>query len=601
MSEVRLLVREAEGDWSGTIHGSLADSAIAALSVDPVTMAELKAGMARFTPSRSRGGVLSNLTPGSTDEPYDAGLVVIDLAARVVVVDSTYSLPSHEGVVDLHDGREGRGGREGSSERISYHVSDDWLFLYGPSEWKGVAENRRRERGNATECHPRKVFYGRPLLEFIAREVFTHYQRRDQLAQEARERILERLNQQSMEEMEAVRVKLKRLSDDDILLTPWPRLAMYDPPLLDVFRNIHANWLLTPRSDLNGLSPRDWGVRQCSHVGWDIEDRSQQWASQGECPPGLEECSHAYQHGDFGPHELVLYYELVRHLLSSCWEQLTVTTSASSTCDKGEMPLVEEFMATEIDRLSRVLEEWFDAPDPEYHMRTPRSIVRQERLRLPATLSPHETIIDPDCPCCQMMAEMPGPVFWDLDGTNMDEDFAFDLSFRTREEWEIHRRDWEEATRAMEAEWRERARMGLDNSGHTDSDEGSIWTASFSVGDTSDLPLGVRTFGVGCHLAEVICDLRRLGDQEVTTPRIQQAIDQLNRDFGNLRDVLQNASDSVAETLLQPILSQFTDTLAEVARDHPELAVKCEALANNLERFLEQPPEGESDFLDVPY
>jgi hypothetical protein len=42
MSEVRLVVREVAGDWSGTIHGSCADRAVAALSADPVTLEELE-------------------------------------------------------------------------------------------------------------------------------------------------------------------------------------------------------------------------------------------------------------------------------------------------------------------------------------------------------------------------------------------------------------------------------------------------------------------------------------------------------------------------------------------------------------------------------
>ena len=48
MSEVRLVVREVGRDWSGTIHASCADRAIAALSVDPVTMEELELATARF-------------------------------------------------------------------------------------------------------------------------------------------------------------------------------------------------------------------------------------------------------------------------------------------------------------------------------------------------------------------------------------------------------------------------------------------------------------------------------------------------------------------------------------------------------------------------
>src|SRR3954468_21469404 len=88
MSEVRLVVREAGHDWSGAVHGSSAHRAIAALSVDPVTLAELEAGCARFARPTPKRRLLANLSPGFCDEPYDAGIVVIDLVARLVVVDS---------------------------------------------------------------------------------------------------------------------------------------------------------------------------------------------------------------------------------------------------------------------------------------------------------------------------------------------------------------------------------------------------------------------------------------------------------------------------------------------------------------------------------
>ena len=35
MSEVRLVIREEDRDWSGTIHGSVADRAVASLSAGP--------------------------------------------------------------------------------------------------------------------------------------------------------------------------------------------------------------------------------------------------------------------------------------------------------------------------------------------------------------------------------------------------------------------------------------------------------------------------------------------------------------------------------------------------------------------------------------
>ena len=41
MSEVRLVLRDRERDLSGTVHGSLAQCAVAALSAEPETIEEL--------------------------------------------------------------------------------------------------------------------------------------------------------------------------------------------------------------------------------------------------------------------------------------------------------------------------------------------------------------------------------------------------------------------------------------------------------------------------------------------------------------------------------------------------------------------------------
>ena len=121
MSEVRLVVRELERDWSGTVHGGFADRTIAALSADPMTLEELEIAAAQFarpTPTPS-GRLFANLRPGLCDEPYDAGLVVVDLVARLVVVDSTYSSPGKKGVVEYHDGQ------RSTETGLQYHLADD--------------------------------------------------------------------------------------------------------------------------------------------------------------------------------------------------------------------------------------------------------------------------------------------------------------------------------------------------------------------------------------------------------------------------------------------------------------------------------------------
>jgi hypothetical protein len=67
--------------------------AVATLSADPLTMDELEAAVRRFAKVERDGRFFSNLRPGSCAEPYDAGLVVVDLVARLIVVNSTYSSP----------------------------------------------------------------------------------------------------------------------------------------------------------------------------------------------------------------------------------------------------------------------------------------------------------------------------------------------------------------------------------------------------------------------------------------------------------------------------------------------------------------------------
>ena len=116
------------------------------------------------------------MAPGSCDEPHDAGLVVIDLAARLVVVDSNYSSPASVGYVRYHDGK------SRTDVRLRYHLADDWLFSRDGEQWYALAESRRAQRAAAPPLDARRVFYGRPLLEHIAREIFAAFTQREAVA-----------------------------------------------------------------------------------------------------------------------------------------------------------------------------------------------------------------------------------------------------------------------------------------------------------------------------------------------------------------------------------------------------------------------------------
>lgn len=131
------------------------------------------------------------------------------------------------------------------------------------------------------------------------------------------------------------------------------------------------------------------------------------------------------------------------------------------------------------------------------------------------------------------------------------------------------------------------------NSSSGEPDEDSVWSSSFSVGETAEVPLGIRLFGIGCHLAELITDLRSDTVQQTPVPQAQQYIDWLNRDFGNLRELLQNSEPSLTEALIGPVIDRFTETLDLLASIRTDLVAKCESLTNSLARFLE-PPSTES-------
>lgn len=576
MSEVQMVVRDEAGDWSGTLHGSVADLAIAALSADPVTLTELEAAAARFARPAERGRLFTHLSPGLRDEPYDAGLVVVDLAARLAVVDSTYSSPGLAGSVWY------RGDGDERHIALSYHLAHDWLFLRDGDAWRAAAEARRRERAKHPPLDVRAVVYGRPLLEFVARETLASFNR-------------------FADPADAVVLPSATPADN---ASAQEATRDYRERVYDELKEIHAAWLLAPRDDLRGACPRETMLEHRESLAWDLQDRSEQWSLLDVCPPGLPESSFAFRFGGFGTHELVVYYELVRELLGSTWSQLEELSQAPQASHRPEALTAGDFLTTEVPRLERLRDDWLDAPNPEYHMRTPREVILRERRRLPEGISGEEAMVDPDCPCCQMMSDMPGPVFWGLDGSGMDDDFAFDIHHVTRDQWEAEQRRWQDFNRRFDAEQEERRRLGATDRAADEDAASSVWKTSFSSQENSEAPLSVRVFGVGCHLAELIADLRGDDERAETTQDVQQLIDQLNRDFGNVRELLYASEPSVAEALVDPVIDRLIETLIEAGAARPDLVPKCEALADDVRSLLEAPAtpldDGSAEF-DIPF
>jgi hypothetical protein len=419
MSEVKLNLVDAHSIRVGTVHGSVADASVAALTADPETIAELEKALARYIkPDENYSQFASFNRRDEIDaEPSDAGIVIIDLAARVVAAESTYSQPGPEGQVEYHNGR------HGTDVPIGYLLDSSWLFVNSAESYRWSAARRRFERQAILPLDARAVLYGQRMLEFILK-----------FASELRAKgfALPPRSQESIGEIAGAIVKA------------------------------HAAWLTSPRGDLRGRAPRDVMLEKRHFIGMDLESRALQWSMLGEGPPCLPLDSHAYRYAGFGTHEWVVYYDLVRYLLSMS----TIGSSSENTAGQfsedistsfqthaignvtsdAVASVVREYNPLMIEELERLKCDWLESAQDKYDGRTPAVIIDNERRRLPITMTPDELMIDEDCECCRMLAREAKtgcPTFWYLDSCHVEDEFAFSTCL-TIQEWEAENRRREE-------------------------------------------------------------------------------------------------------------------------------------------------------------
>lgn len=432
MSEVRLNLVDSKNILLGTIHGSIADACIAALSAEPETVEELEAALARYmkltgdAAEQTRPFASFSVASEVDTEPWDAGVVMIDLAARIVAAESTYSQPGRVGEVIYHDGN------ESTDFSVLYRVSDEWIFLNSIAEYESAHRVRRQARSKPL-LDARSVLYGKPLLKFIVTNV-----RESSVCLESigKLRVLEQARQPHVD---GVKHSNDELSDEE---------EKTSRALGEEISAIHVRWLTTSRVDLEGQSPRDVLLAKKEFIDFDMHTRTLQWSFQNEGPPCLSQDSFAYRFAGFGTHECVIYYDLVRLLLWSTLDHQSLEER------KGLFDV-----CAEIKWLEQIKYEWLENPQDDFDGRIPAVLIENERRRLPITLQAKDMIIDENCQICVMSArevEMGhGPGFWHLDGSSMDEGFAFSFC-RTREEWDEENRRQEEFDREFNRKWKER-------------------------------------------------------------------------------------------------------------------------------------------------
>ncbi len=403
MSEIMLNVLDADRTCHGSVHGSVGNRIVAALAADPATIDELGRALGRYMrtdrylQSDGSHAVFHHWKDGISHDPWEAGIVYIDLVGRLVVGESTYSSHGHRGTVDWHDGD------SATKHCLPFSLAADWFFSEHVHGFEPLSAQRRAEYAGIERIDERSVLFD-GIPAFMVSEMAARH---------------------------------ASLADMD-------KVQRYQ-----LVRSIHARWMMTAREDLSGRSPRDVAIDdRHEHLNWDLQNQEHYWSILRQPPPGIPRASIAYRFGGFGTHELVLYYNMVRTLLEECFDQLRARPVGGV-----DEPAI-------VDHLQQLRQEWMHTPNyDDSGAQTPAAMIDRERRRIPECDAFDGHVHDDqddaqDCPFCQLSEQGRfGPGFWHLDGCNMDEDFAFSFH-RKLEEWQQDQIAFEEFTHRFEEEQR---------------------------------------------------------------------------------------------------------------------------------------------------
>jgi hypothetical protein len=568
MSEVKLVVRDESADRSGTVHGSVAECFIAALSADPVSLTELDAAVDRFALESPPQGHLLTLRHIMDAEPWDAGLVVIDLAARLVVIDSSYFSSCRNGFITRHNIESVGSG----TVSLSYRLADDWLFLYDAMGWKEIARMRRQERADQPVIDLREIFYGEPMLRSIINGCRQQFLHRSEIARRVRLEWIECQRRWNERHAEDPQQDPETLTMHELARTEDEAEDIEHCIFYDTIRDIHADWLMTPCAELNDQIPRAVLLRDHDRLRGDMSDREQQWCTLGQCPPGISPETHAFQFGGFNTNEIVMYYDYVREVAWACWDGFRMMPDAERAALESSACNLDNFVCDEVTRLLQVGNQWLDASWDEDPMRTPRGIINLERRRLPNGGRFHP--IDPDCPCCQALAEMPGIGFWHMDGCNMDDLFAFAFHHKTIESWERDQADYRELSYQLDQEWQLAKEWGLPPKFSDPKSNFKDFWRLIVKNETGDIPLGKKLRGVAHSLVSLIVQLRIAAKQD-TGHLVEQYVEPLSHFYALLQQSCEESTERQLSPIVEPNANRLLSCLNELITDLEDYLGEC--------------------------
>lgn len=392
-------------EFCGVLHvsGDTAMTIAATLSEDPADWAEVVAYWSRYQTPVVESEIEHLSFVEYTNEAMLDHLrqseewIVIDFNGRRLLTSPSMKLGNRNCAFDLYAESDRR-----KRWPLSIHLPP-WWELHDSIRVNALAARLKKPRP-ASEIQVartnRRLLYGESLTSFIASRI-----------------------------VEASKLPKVRSQ----LLSPKPKL--YSQTV-----EIHRDWLMTKRSDLQGGCPR-----QLLHGG-------QEWIERivyGQTMRAIKGCPLVaapvdvinYESAPFGLEELVIYYHLCRELIEQSWRWLQRNLPSS--------PAQASSLALAVNQLNLFLREtqqqWLSQPFEGGS--SPSFIIECSRRRVPRSpdipiqgmdeSEKESHVVDCNCPICRMMAEGAfGPSFTSMDGyeLELDEEFAFS-KHETVQQW----------------------------------------------------------------------------------------------------------------------------------------------------------------------
>ena len=556
----------------------------AAVSSDPRSIHELSLAWQRYeSPEAWEELPWENAMPEEVEQHW----LLIDLANLSIATDLPDFLPETRA--------------QYTAESDSPVDRSRCLWINIPPTWKQtVASNLAamiRPIGPPVEALDfRGVLFGRPLIKFIAKQMS---QRIDEYSERMKE-----AKREAQTKLKSRGKKQAKQNEVDVILESMEGNTASS--MGEISKQIHAKWLMTPRKDLGGKSPRFFLHEGRSWADLEVDSRREQWSLQRRPPRALDRETHTYRFGPMTIEEVVLYFEMVRGVINDGWRLILVFTykfgSPPNQSELGKM-------------LWDVLKSMMNFDD-ESLPATPAKIIESSRRHMPilddgvhidcncqnCTLKPLDVdeadfsqgadVLSADVlnTCTQNVEENRGThlMFSMTDGHHLEleGEFAFSLC-ESREEWEEMEGCWaDEGSSDEEPEGEESLpeatsecgaevavkepiapRVGLIN-----GRDKSIWKNSF-VAEELLKSLGGATLALAYRLAELAQDL-------VTDKVAERDLEHLNTAFHALRKSAMDKKDPVSAA------RELKRQLDRLSQGHPKFLAKFSDLLRQVDAWL---------------